>query len=509
MVTEEKKKFDILDYLQKGKTMYDKLDEHMEGYLKGDYSSSNLLNSFRDYSTYFKHTEAEKIFFQNVYSNLLSKLISNIDLATGIGKPNEQIKLFTNDQKLDILTQLQGIDEKYFLPTIGAYLRLLKSKNFSEEYYNNPEFYAKLNKIIIDKGLEISGEDYSRNVKRTTLETYSVKISNYLKQKYPDRVDTYYPDWEEFNFINQTFCNSKRFEEYDKFLSQYQNQVASYEEKLATQIRCKEKRRRYIEEKLYNGMNAEEQEKAKKSSSIDVAYPKPIDLKLKQNGHRWNIKLYSRPKFICDSMARYYKDGEEDQRVVAVSYGMFESESMFNQENIPLSVETMQFLGISRLGKDGLKNYFVLASLPNNILVQALGEDERAISIDEFKNMLQRSNGQNKNYVYKIPKELEDYYATVAFSDECLDKAITQNSRFVGSVDMSRGKPRISAGYREQARNIEAACHACRYPGNIGGRIYFSLEHFCKSTELLAKHVETVNEMTLSSSRNRYQGEVR
>ncbi len=517
MVTEEKREFDMLDYLQRGKTMYDKLDYYLGGYLKGDYSSNNLLNSFRNYITDFNHTESEKTFLKKVYSDFFNILISNIDTATGIGKPSEKIKVFNADEKAEFLKKLQSIDkddENHFLPTIGAYLRLLKSNNFSEEYYKNPEFYANLNKMIIDKGLEISGEEVSRTIKKSIVGAYTIRIANYLKQKYPDRADRYYPEWEEFNFINQTFASQKRFEEYDKVLSDYQKETASYEEKLATQIRCKEKRKRYVESALYSGMKPEEQKQIKENSTIiDRVYPAPINLKLVPDDHIWNIKLYNRPKYICDSIARYSKLGEENQRVVAVSYGMFESESMFNQNNVSLSKDTMQFLGISRLGKDGLKNYFVLAPLSNNVLMKALefddGEDEKTISIDEFGTVMKRASGQNKNYIYRIPQELEDYYTTVAFSDECLEKAIIQNNRFAGAVDMSRGRPRISAGYREQARNIEAAWHACRYPGSIGGRMYPSLNHFCKSTELLAKHIETVNEMTISSSQNRYQGDVR
>lgn len=512
MKTEEKEKFDILDYLQKGETMYEKLDEYLGGYLKGDYSTTNLLDTFRDYSTDLEQTESNKIFIQKIYNDLLDRLISNIDLANGVRKVSDNVRVLTDEEKKEFLKELQSIDDNYRLPSIGAYLRLLKNKNFSEEYYSNHDFYAKLNRTVISKGLEVSDDEFSKLAKKSILSAYAGRVANGLKKKYPDRSSIYYPEWEEFNFINQTFNNSKRLEEYDKLLSDYQTEIESYADRLAIQTRCKEKRRRYISKALCAGMKPEEQKEVAKASAIDVAYPKPVDLKLGKSDHDWRIKLYSNPKFICDLVAKYSNSGEENQRVVAVSYGRFESDSMFNQNNIPLAKDTMQFLGISRLGKDGLKNYFVLASLTNNVLMRALDlkedEDERDISIDEFRTMLQVADGPNKKYIYRIPQELEDYYATVAFSDECLDKAVKQNNRFAGSVDISRGKPRISAGYREQARNIEAAFHACRYPGNIGGRIYVSLEHFCKSTELLAKHIETISEM-IRYQRETYKGDVR
>ena len=513
MKTEEKQKFDILDYLQKGETMYEKLDEYLGGYLKGDYSTNNLLDTFRDYSTDFKQTESDKTFIQKMYNDLLDRLISNIDLANRVRTVSDNVIQLTDKEKTDFLKELQSIDDDQRLPSIGAYLRLLKRKNFSEEYYSNHDFYTKLNRIVIDKGLEVSDDEFSKLAKKSILSVYAGRVANGLRKKYPDRSDRYYPEWEEFNFINQTFNSSKKLEEYDKLLSDYHTEIESYANRLAMQTRCKEKRKRYVSKALYDAMEQEEQEKAITRDAIDVVYQEPLDLKLGKSSHNWRIKLYNKPKYVCNLMAKYSNNGEENQRVVAVSYGIFESDSMFNQDNVPLAKDTMQFLGISRLGQDGIKNYFVLVPLKNVALMKAIelkeDEFEKDISIDEFRNILQAADGQNRNsLIYRIPQELEDYYATVAFSDYCLDKAVKQNSRFPGSVDVSRGKPRISAGYIEQARNIEAAWHACRYPGSIGGRVYASLEDFCRSTELLAKHIETVNEMT-RHQKELYKGEIR
>jgi len=502
METKEPIKFDMIDYIAKNSTMYDLMDKYLGGYLNGDFSTISLINHCRTFDDDFKSSSPSKFY---AYKSILKPLVTNLLQALKSEKLPEDgsiKKALTDEEKAELLARLQDIDPNRSITSIEEAISLLNN-NFSEEYYANIDFYSKLNSIITEAALDVCSDKALLDIRQMVLKFgFLPHISNELKAKYPNRAVEYVPEWEEFDFISRTLTNIEKLQRYDEILRERDEKINRSEEKIVTEIFCTFKRERFVIEKLVEGMTDDEKDKVARTGCIeDVLFEKPT-ISPKQGSHIWYIDLYSDPRLLMDKIAKYSESGKENERVIVISYGRFGYDSMFNGEGKPsMSGEAMDFLGVTRIGADGIKNNFVLAPISQCAFTKTIvaESNDREIrgaigSLDE-NNILQEWNLSRTSL---IPEELEAFYATVAFSTEYMQAAIKENFRYIGEV-FGGTKPRVNATYRANANDLEAVAYASKFSGVIGDITVKSLDQFCQAPQVLARHLEVINDFGINT----------
>lgn len=499
---DKKKKFDMLDYIGNGKTMYDILDSYLGKYLHGDFSNESLINHSRtfadDFPSQFSSTQK-----YNAYQPALIKLMLNLEESLN---PQDELgvgvkRALSEDEKSEILEKIKAIDPSKSISSIEQAMDLLRNNNFQEQYYNENGFYSKLNEIIVAAALDVSTDQSVMEAKQVVLKfVLLAHVSNALKAKYPNRFNEYTPEWEEFDFISRTLTDSKKLSKYDEFLRKYNMEMQKMEEKGAVAASCKAKRERYIIEALVSGMTEDEIEKVSKCKTVEeVIFERPETIPLKDGSYSWQIKQYSQPVLLLDKIAEYAPNANENQRVIAISYGKFYYETMFNNEGqSTVSADNLELIGVTRIGVDGSKSYFVLAPTMQASLKRIFNIDQKDVNITGVVGTIGEDNIEKRLFLVResgIPADLENFYATVVFSNECLEAAINNNFRYVGEASMLDETPRLTARYKGNEQDIEAACYASQYPGRVGNNVFASLDRFCNTPELLCEHFETINKL--------------
>lgn len=488
MKTKDDKKFDMYNYIETGNTMYDVLDQYLPE-LNGDYSLCSLVNALPEFAETNPY-DTDKIL--EVYQDYFDKL--SCYLSDCLNSYPRQNNLFQKKREKILLALEEASPDYQKFNSVDGYITYAK-------YNMKSDKTQKVRDIIIKEAIDLLPQNVREVLKCKCLKGYYfTQIANRFirnKNRVPDKNT---PEFQEFKFIQHVLSNVESMKEYDSCIEEYRRRT----KKVAEEIIFKSKRKREIMAEIKNGLNDKEQEKILDDDGIEkILFPKPNNSTLEKYAYEWNIRRYRNPKILFDTQAIYSEDGSENQRVMAVKYGEFDYNAKFNRtgEN-KISSTAMELIGITRSGKDGFKNYFVLVPV-NNLSIK---KDSEISEQDRIKNIV--INGKKRTLIDKnthepiyfvkndsISKAEEEFYAKVAFSDEILNHVIKSNYRYAGSVISEQGKLKLDATSSVTPTDIEAAKYASLYPGRVGRTQYESLTAYCNSPELLSDHMDIIKKL--------------
>ncbi len=543
-VVKPKKSFDLYDYVGPGKSLYDVLAK------TGLYDSSTeaMLTCAPAVSDAFPEVS------QRRFSRTAIKDCFDLLTAKAIEIFSEEEKKFILDQ-VNYLDPYKFrfktfedcckyiVDNREKEASANEHALITQTKLPGRQGYQ-PTEYEMVNSVILTnivrnfenridaKTPEAAELDDTLAKVRHSIYTgvYHIRINNEIKRRFPDRATIYREEVEEMLFADRTLSSAPKMREYDRYLKAYNDRVKAYMEKEAESVRCGAKRDKVIVSELVRPMSASDKRKANINGLESVIFGTPPKQKPAREGtFSWQLRERKEPLVILDTFAEYSKGGVENQRVVAVSYGKFGYGTMFNSDGRPtIASEALDLVGVTRLGKDGVHTYFVLVPFAD-IKFKTADEfvpgmdDERILKVngkratimdsataDRLSNLEKIGIGKHSPhyrsvaksgmlhmiYTEKIPEDQVDFFAKVAFSDRLLSTAVDDNYRFLGAVHETDKGLIMDSNYVRNAYDVEAAKYALEHRGYVGQKRYITFDAFCKSTELMSKHLGLVRDIT-------------
>lgn len=531
-------KRDMYDYIGQGNSLYDIIGR-MIGVT--DFTTKGMIcNSLK-----LAHQANDNTihFAKETFDYAVKKLTTGLD------------SYFTTDEQIKIMTELNALYPRKF--TSLSINDAVNYINSNKERYNSSlaskaessrnrdfeaEFETILDKVIgtvitkcekdIKEGRDSEGTiaDFLLDIRSKVYKgAYYPRVNNEIRRKFPNRASIYYEEASVTEFAGKTLCSPEKMAAYDEYLNEYNERVRAFMEKAALSTRLNKRRSNIIETELMLGMKPEQFEQAKKEGVDSIVFKGKKRRTSREGTFSWGVRELREPKVILDTVAEYSAKGDENQRVVAVNYGKFVYGTMFNRDGQPtISSEALDLVGVTRLGKDGVKTYFVLAPFAdiefkrdglfdpaNERQFLVNGRPSRIMessTVDRLDAMRKQGiKPTDRRYqtaarlgtlhmvvTDKIPADKADFYAKVAFSDRVLSQAVDGNYRFAGAVrDTVYGSGvQLDASYTYNPYDVEALMYAAKYPGRIGRREYINFEAYCKSTDLMAKHLGIVRDVT-------------
>jgi hypothetical protein len=521
----EKPKFNMFDFVDDGKggkTLYNCLSS-ITGI--SDWSTESLVYNALPMIDISKENENMKKFMVKEYEVVFDKLTKNINT------------IFSGEEREFIFEQLNSVNpDKYNFESFSTCLDFLKenrynssienpksnsetldSKNdsISEQKTKERNEYLTINNIILGnimikmKNNVEYGNDPFGVFQRTLLESrnnifkaiYFPKINNDVKRMAPDRANTYYQDVEEILFALRVLIDPKKMAEYDDYLQNYQKESNEAKQKIALKSRCEAKRKSFVKEEIKKALPENIKNKITNSSGIEKIFYDPTKKVPEKNSYEWSLNQREKPILLVDGKTTYSQNGDENQRVIAIGYGGFE----YNDPNFNYSSSTLELVGITKKGADGIKNYFILMPLENLKLKKdyEVSHQDNIVPVFGDAKMLDLKSKIEWQFVEGngIPKGLEEFYKNVIMSDEYLKNAEFNNYRFAGYVNLKDNKPelRTCEDWNGNKKDFEVCKFAALYPGNIIStgetKKVESISKFVSSPKFYAKHLQLVEEI--------------
>lgn len=540
----QKKTFDLYDYVGPGKSLYDVLaktglyDASTEAMLTSAYAVSdafpeasqrrfsrtsikdcfNLLTSKA--AEVFSDEEKKYILDQVNYLDPYKFRFRSFEECCKYIADNHESEVAANEHAIITKTRLPG--RQGYQPSDVELVNSVIVTNIVRNFENRIDAKTPEAAELDDTLAKVRHTIYSG--------VYHIRINNEIKRRFPDRATIYREDVEEMLFADRTLSSPAKIREYDRYLKSYNDRVKAYMEKEAESVRCGAKRDKVIISELSKTMSAPDRRKANINGLESVIFGTPPRQKPAREGtFSWGLRERKEPLVVLDTFAEYSKGGVENQRVVAVSYGKFGYGTMFNNDGRPtIASEALDLVGVTRLGKDGVHTYFILVPFSDikfkraDEIVPGI-DDERVLkvngrrttimdsaTVDRLENLekmgigkhsphyksVARSGMLHMVYTEKIPEEQVDFFSKVAFSDRLLSTAVEDNYRFLGGVHETDKGFVMDSSYTRNAYDVEAAKYALEHRGYVGQKRYTTFDAYCKSTELMSKHLGLVRDIT-------------
>lgn len=523
--TEVKRKMNMFKYVG-NYTLYDILGEYYPE-LENDYSTAKLLNNISpDLAIDNKFFSYYKIF-----DELAKKLLEKVQKQENEEDntiPKEQLDiLYENLKKNDTSDYLDSFD------TVEEYIQ------YAIDNPRNRDL-KPLRDIIIDASLKFSdiSTEEKNNYRTSVIGLYILAIGQKLKEKYPTSEERENPkneEWQEFIDLRKFLGNPDKRNIYDEFLkgnkknkeiktaplintiNNLQEQCREIEEQQDLNDRCVAYRSYLVNNEIFEGLTEEEKEKLKKGETKDTVstilgdfrkYPTP-----NKGTYVWDFKEIE-PKVILDTVADYSEDQVENQRVIAVSYGYLNfgtDISIDTRKPTQNSSYELELVGVTRKGIEGDSTYFTFTTFDNT----TMKNKNEITDADDVLVQNYYFNGKQGMYYNKetgeelvlvksnerIPKELEQYYAQIFFSDIYMQATNKFYSRYSGTVIDDEGKPHIS--YQKPLKVVgisskdylKAVKYATLYPAEYKGKTKITMEEFINSDYLKNKQAEIVEDV--------------
>ena len=455
-------KLDELDYIGQDETIYDVLNKKLP-ILNGDYSTLNLINGLS--------LLGDSPLLTNEYKKIIKDSAEIIQNAL-LPEENETKKM-TAEEKENLLVNLQSLRAlNNTIPVcekMEDYLEYVTSENF----IMNPSALL-LRNIIIQEALKYAPDDYEKKIRKELMSTaYLPKYREFVKQQGVVRKQQVPQEQEEIQAIYSFVLASNNLAEYDALLESMKTRMDFYNRKAIMAVACEAKRARFVRNALLETLPPERTETLKKEGlNIPELLFNHTEYKQNENSFVWDVKEFKNPQVVMDTTAKYTNDGSADQRVIAISYGKFAYGNIFQKDGRPTYVsDFMELVGVSRIGEDGQKNYFILVPFMNK-------EFEKDGTFDYQKYMKAQKNPDilpTINYGYngeayalnleRIPEEVRAFYANVYFSDVYLKNVIENNYRYAGMVTVNNHMPQIEASDKtfDNSTDMEAARFAMNH----------------------------------------------
>lgn len=512
-------KYDMYDFIDDGvnKSFYTILSEYHPK-LKRNFSLANLINGIPE----LEATPTQEIGYKKSYETYVLKLIKS--LRENITN-KDSVDFFGNElseeEKNKLLNSLKSVGEND--TECKAFTTINDFLDYAEKTISNPE-KKKFRDVIINHAVKQMPQNEAYEMRSMLLKTfYLTKAEEKVRKvNHKSREFGEYPEWDVLQFIRQTLQKGS-LKEYDEFYDEATTRIKEAAlktmEKERIAVICKRKRYNYVKKELNRSISSDE--------NLAEIYPISEMFEENENSPKryensWKYESLSKPELICDLSANYSEDGIENQRVIAFRYGKLSSSKKSNSE--PFVVDTSSgnsdLIGITRIGKDGARTYFVLMQPMDRMTFKPIGEipndpgdklynftftedtkvstrlgGTRIKSKTKLGEIFDGNTGRRLNaFINKdIPEDLKEFFAKVYFSDEYLSNAIKHNSRYIGYVVNSQNRPVVRTSDLEKT-NLSAAQYAAVFPGIVDGRRVENFETFCTSGELSMKQYNLIND---------------
>lgn len=472
-----------------------------------DLNTVGFLKWFKKYATVCENKHINKDWCKRNYTIIFNDLMDELRTSLSIQEKTNGIKPLSIEERDELLSKLQNIDQnKRKLYSIGQYIELAKETNLQENYTENGEidpYYDELQNILLEKGVQVAREDelFPKIGAAFNILVINTARSNIRSMKLDEQVEK--EELKKIAFIEKLLRKPDELKRYNEYLKRYYDEVEAHKEKVALKIECEVKREDYVKDELLLPMSLEEREISSKKGINNVVFRKSRSVDPKKGAFSWNVELSKNPELILDEMAEYSKNGVENQRVVAIDYGKFKYSTFFKSNGKPaFSSDNLHIVGVTRIGNDGVKNYFVMMPLEEMKLKKSseVTQNDKRISF-EVNDTPSPIMGYHdfEEYVFvetpKIPVSKKEYFSKVALSDYMLETATKENFRFAGYVkDTSKGI-KTDASDGAGAYDLWAAQYARKNPGYCGKKRYTSLEDILGNPDLLYTHLQNVKSL--------------
>lgn len=448
----------ILEEYPTNKSMYEILLEYFPQ-LNNDFSTWNLVSKshmlFDRSKGLFDYNEIIKQIITSLRISIDPESVNKSqDLVAKISTEGEQkqqdsvAKFLTEEEQKKFLAKLQSVfrgDKRYSsLSTIEEYINIVEkgimSANNNQEAQKrvdakDPEEEKRENKLkdlIIKMGLAVTSDLLKHEIRRAMVFAYTKACGNIIREKYPRRDQLpECPEWDRFAIIEQTLQSRTGFAAYEDFI----NGISKRGHELVAE--CGENRSiASIRDAI---VLASIDNKPEYGQGDDLDVPCFGDLE-------WKIEEYDKPELLCDSFTSYKDAPSTNQRVFVVSYGKLH----YKMGMLSSSIIQPEIIGVTRVGKDGIQNYFGVALLSSisfretpsvddsERLMQFSINGKRANLVDGNKNSLYG----NKNTLYgvvseKIPLKQADDMVNILFSDYHMRNCVELNEHYIGSLSQT------------------------------------------------------------------------
>ncbi len=511
--------YDMYEFIDDGvhKSIYSVLHEY-HPQLKRDFSLASLINHI----TELESNPGQERILQTAYNDYFGKLAKILLERTSTTGILEQTGRKASKDELNAMFEefkeaSKDNSDCRFFSTIKEYIE------YAMRDVSNPDAKA-LRDVIVTKAVPyLSKEDVSTTRAFLLKNVYLAKAEDKVRAvNHKSRQPGEYPEWDRLVAIRHILQKKDGLKEYDEFYdeatAQIKKEALKAMEKARTSTICKMKRAKAVRTALAPTLAS-----AKGHGVSEV--PEMFDTlkRIPEKGENaWAYESFGKPELICDLEADYSKDGMENQRVIAFRYGRlkYRNTQDIGGFNIDRTAEMPELVGISRIGKDGTKTYFVLMPPLDRLSFRPYGEKpqepgERPYSflITQDVKVTTRSGGTRVRKETKpaklvdgktgkklsafrnrdIPENLKEFYAKVFFSDEYLEKAIAHNGRYIGTVIETDNGPQVvptDAG----KLNLSAAYYAKYHEGTVDRLRTGTFEEYCSSSELEIRQYNLIND---------------
>lgn len=513
--------YDMYDFIDDGvhKSIYTILHEY-HPQLKRDFSLASLINHMTEFET----TPGQQQGFIRTYEKdfeRLAKLLLEKTSTSGLLEGNsERVSKEELNRIFDELKEASkdNPDCKFFA-TIKEYI------DYAKRTVSVPE-NKPLRDAVVTNAVTFMPRDEIDFARAMMLKSiYLAKAEDKVRAvNHKSREPGQYPEWDRLVAIRHILQKNNGLREYDEFYdeatAQIRTEALKAMEKARVSTVCKMKRAKEVKKGL-----APTLESPSKDGRV-LEIPELFD-KLKRipqkNENAWAYESFKNPELICDLEANYSEKGIENQRVIAFRYGRLKYKNVpdIGGFNIDRTAEMPELIGVSRIGKDGTKTYFVLMPPMDRLTFKPLGEKPQdpgdkpyGFTITQDIEVPTRSGGTKikrqttpaelvdgrtgerltafRNR--EIPEHLKEFFAKVYFSDEYLSNAIEHNARYIGTVVETDNGPQIRTSDVGKA-NLVAAHYAVYHPGTVDRITTPSFDRYCSGSELEIRQYNLINDL--------------
>lgn len=508
---------DMYDFIDDGvnKSIYTIFNQY-HPFLKRDFSLASLVNHIPD----IEFINSGEIFIRD-YQGIVNSFAKLLLEKTSTKAGNLDTRL-SGDELNRIFDELKASSEKNLdcqsFSTIREYIE------YAQKNISAPETKKLRDAIVRNSVGFLSPEQKYKDREKLMSLVYLSQAENRVKALYPKRREPgEIPEWDRLQAIKKILTRSNGLMEYEEFYDEaskeIRNAALAAMQKARVTTTCKLKRASFVKEAL-------RQTKASLSKPLDAKTEELFD-KLKKEPRKednsWSFDPLEKPELLCDIQANYSENAIENQRVVAFRYGRFKYGRTQNEQggfNIDNTDVMPELVGITRIGKDGTKTYFVLMPSIDRIKYRSVKDktldpgdrllkftvtqDAKVPTLSGRKrfqkqtmptNIVDAKTGKKINIFRnkEIPEELEEYFVNVYFSDEYLSSVIENNARYLGTVEQGENGP-VIIPTDEAKLDLAAAHYAARFPGRVGKIMVKDFDSYCRSTELEIRQYNLVNE---------------
>lgn len=519
---------DMYEFIDDGvhKSIYTVLNEY-HPQLKRDFSYANLINNLPELNQNASQVRITQSTYKNYFEKLAKMLLEKTSTTGIIEKDGQKV----SDEDLNsMFEEFKGASKNNsdcrFFSTIKEYIE------YATRNVLNPDT-KPLRDTIVRKAAPYVARDEILTIRTILLkDVYLAIAENKVREvNHMTRNPGDYPEWDRLVAIRHILQKKGALEEYDEFYDEASAQIRAEAFKAMEKARisaiCKMKRAKIVRAGLAPTLEAVKGHGVSRTSEMfDTLKRLP-----EKGENAWAYESFQEPELICDLEAEYSKEGTENQRVVAFRYGKFKykNENDIGGLNVDRNAVMPELVGISRIGRDGTKTYFVLmppldkiSFLPYGQKPQNPGDRPYGFLISQDVKVTTRSGGtvarretaparivdaktgrrlsafRNRS----IPENLKEFYAKVFFSDEYLENAIENNGRYIGNVIETDKGPQIVPSDTGKF-DLAAAYYARYHEGAIDKVKVRNFEDYCSSRELEIRQYNLISNRERSKSQGK------